>query len=199
MTYSAKNGLALHKWTNLHKWTDLAQMRRDTHEILCFLQNIRLFPSQRCWKYQEILQMLHSYSCFYFTRARKKVTLYSKSPFCVKIGSKFFLANLPMILPIRGGGHGHLVMHTANEGPVRIQYKWQIPISVFPEVKLCRLLISKTEFYCSVSYFLHPYICERFIYFQDRCRPILGICKSLIDTWMWKLGLRPRNSQKRNT
>ncbi len=29
--------------------------------------------------------------------------------------------------------------------------------------------------------------------------PILGIYKSLIDTWMWKLWLRPRNSQNRNT
>ena len=28
--------------------------------------------------------------------------------------------------------------------------------------------------------------------------PIVGIYKSLTDTWMWKLGLRPRNSQKRN-
>ncbi len=31
------------------------------------------------------------------------------------------------------------------------------------------------------------------------CGPILWIYKSLTDTWMWKLGLRPRNSQKRNT
>ncbi len=28
--------------------------------------------------------------------------------------------------------------------------------------------------------------------------PILGIYKSLTDTWMWKLGLRPRNSHNRN-
>ncbi len=28
---------------------------------------------------------------------------------------------------------------------------------------------------------------------------ILGIYKSLTDTWMWKLGLKPWNSQKRNT
>jgi hypothetical protein len=28
--------------------------------------------------------------------------------------------------------------------------------------------------------------------------PILGIYKSLTDTWMWKSGLRPRYSQKRN-
>ncbi len=30
------------------------------------------------------------------------------------------------------------------------------------------------------------------------CRPILGLYKLLTDTWMWKLGLRPRYSQKRN-
>ncbi len=35
-------------------------------------------------------------------------------------------------------------------------------------MKLCSLLTSKTEFYCAVSQFLHSYICERFIYFQDR-------------------------------
>jgi hypothetical protein len=27
--------------------------------------------------------------------------------------------------------------HTANEGPVRIQYKCLVPIYVFPEMKLC--------------------------------------------------------------
>ena len=32
---------------------------------------------------------------------------------------------------------------------------------------------------------------------EEICGPILGIYKSLTDTWMWKLGLRPRNSQKR--
>ncbi len=31
------------------------------------------------------------------------------------------------------------------------------------------------------------------------CEPILGIYKSLTDSWIWKLGLRPRNSQKMNT
>jgi hypothetical protein len=33
---------------------------------------------------------------------------------------------------------------------------------------------------------------------EEVCRLILGIYKSLKDTWMWKLGLRPRYSQKRN-
>jgi hypothetical protein len=39
------------------------------------------------------------------------------------------------------------------------------------------------------------------IFLQKIRRPILGIYKSLTvtDTWMWKLGLRPRYSQKRNT
>ncbi len=34
---------------------------------------------------------------------------------------------------------------------------------------------------------------------REICGPLLGIYKALTDTWMWKLGLRPRNSQKRNT
>ncbi len=33
---------------------------------------------------------------------------------------------------------------------------------------------------------------------EEICGPILGIYKSLTDTWMWKVGLRPRYSQKRN-
>ncbi len=34
---------------------------------------------------------------------------------------------------------------------------------------------------------------------KEICGPILGIYKLITDTLMWKLGLRPRNSQKRNT
>jgi hypothetical protein len=34
---------------------------------------------------------------------------------------------------------------SAIEGPVRIQYKWLVPIYVFPEMKLLGLVISKTE------------------------------------------------------
>jgi hypothetical protein len=35
--------------------------------------------------------------------------------------------------------------YTANEGPVRIQYKCLVPIYVFPEMKLCSLVICETE------------------------------------------------------
>ncbi len=35
--------------------------------------------------------------------------------------------------------------HTANEGPVRIQYKCLVSIYVPQETKLCSLVISKTE------------------------------------------------------
>jgi hypothetical protein len=34
---------------------------------------------------------------------------------------------------------------TANEGPVRIQFKCLVPIYVFPEMKLRGLVTSKTE------------------------------------------------------
>ncbi len=36
------------------------------------------------------------------------------------------------------------------------------------------------------------------ILLEEIYRPILGLYKSLTDTWMWKLGLTPRYSQKRN-
>jgi hypothetical protein len=53
-------------------------------------------------------------------------------------------------------------------------------------------------------------MCERFILYipwiglsilccRKICAPILRIYKSLTDTWMWKLGLRPRNSFFGNT
>ncbi len=56
--------------------------------------------------------------------------------------------------------------YTANEGPVRIQYKCLVPIYVFPEMKL---LFPKQNYYVlsPSSYFLHSYICERFIYIHD--------------------------------
>ncbi len=38
-----------------------------------------------------------------------------------------------------------LYLCTANEGPVRIQYKYLVPIYVFPEMKLRVLIFSKTE------------------------------------------------------
>ncbi len=54
------------------------------------------------------------------------------------------------------------------------------------------------------SQFSHSCVCEQFIqyiprigphiFLQHDSRPILGIYKSLTDTWMWKLGLTPRNS-----
>jgi hypothetical protein len=59
------------------------------------------------------------------------------------------------------------------------------------------------------SQFPHSCVCERFICIFPRsvslfcwrkyaCIPILGLYKSLTDTWMLKLVLRPRYSQKRN-
>jgi hypothetical protein len=54
------------------------------------------------------------------------------------------------------------VLHTANEGLVIIQYKCLVPIYVFPEMKMCSIVISET------GQFLHSRICERFTYTQDR-------------------------------
>ncbi len=73
----------------------------------------------------------------------------------------------------------------------------------FKSEPISRRAISRQQ-----SQFLHSCVYERFmciptidlpILLQEICGPILGIYKSFTDTWMWKLGLRPRNSQKRNT
>ncbi len=53
------------------------------------------------------------------------------------------------------------------------------------------------------SRFPHSCVCERLyistialpILLQEVCGPILGIYKSLTDTWMWKLGLRPHKPE----
>ncbi len=39
----------------------------------------------------------------------------------------------------------HLSIRTANEGPVKIQYKCLVMIYVFPAIKLRDLVTSKTE------------------------------------------------------
>jgi hypothetical protein len=57
---------------------------------------------------------------------------------------------------------GENILYTANDWPVRIKYKSLVPIYVFPEMKL---LFPKQN---NVSQFLHAYICERFLYIQDR-------------------------------
>jgi hypothetical protein len=62
------------------------------------------------------------------------------------------------------------------------------------------------------SQFPHSCVCERFIYSHNRSANsaagkyvngsweyINGSQNGLTDTWMWKLGLRPRNSQKKKT
>ncbi len=58
------------------------------------------------------------------------------------------------------------------------------------------------------SQFPHSCVYERFMCSHDGsaysaagntvCGPILGIYQSRTDTWMWKLGLWPRNSRKMN-
>ncbi len=67
---------------------------------------------------------------------------------------------------------------------------------IFPE-KEYRGLSLNFHIHVSVSELYIPTMGPSFL-LEEICEPILGIYKSLTDTWMWKLRLRPRNSQKRN-
>jgi hypothetical protein len=61
---------------------------------------------------------------------------------------------------------------TANEEPVRIHYKSLVPIYVLPEMKLCSLLISKTD-YNVLSPNSYTYISVRNLYFSRNCLSFL--------------------------
>ncbi len=73
----------------------------------------------------------------------------------------------------------------------------KISKQIFPE-KEYRGLSPNFHIHASVS---HLYISTigLLILLEEICKPILGLYKSLTDTWMLKFGLRPRYSQKRNT
>jgi hypothetical protein len=66
---------------------------------------------------------------------------------------------------------------------------------IFPEKKLCGHS-PNFHIHMSVSDLYIPELLP--ILLQEICGPILGIYKSFTDTRMCILGLRPRNSQKRN-
>ncbi len=69
---------------------------------------------------------------------------------------------------------------------------------IFPEKELCGY---SPNFHSHVSLGdLHILMIDLPILLQEICGQILGIAYILLtDTWMWKLGLRPRNSQERNS
>jgi hypothetical protein len=80
------------------------------------------------------------------------------------------------------------LIHTANEGPMRIQYKCLVPIYVFPEMKL---LFPKQNYNIpSPSSYTLIYLCKIYIFpglvclfcCREICGPILGIYKLLMDT-----------------
>ncbi len=79
-------------------------------------------------------------------------------------------------------------IHTANEGPVRIEYKCLVPIHAFPEMKL---FFPKQNYnVLSPSSYTHVSVRDLYIFpgsvclfcCREICGLILGIYKSLTDT-----------------
>ncbi len=85
-------------------------------------------------------------------------------------------------------------LHTANDGPVRIQQKCLVPIYVFPETVQPCYFQNRYMMFCLPIRTLIYSICERFIYCivfpgavclfccSQICGPILRIYKSPTDT-----------------
>jgi hypothetical protein len=66
------------------------------------------------------------------------------------------------------------IKYTANEGPVRIQYKCLVPIYVFPEMKL--LFPKHNDNVLSPSFYTHISVRDSYIS-RIICGQILGIYK----------------------
>ncbi len=78
-------------------------------------------------------------------------------------------------------------IHRQNQDQVHTATK--IPFDVFPLFRELHGLSPNFHIYVSVSDLYIPHIsCSRV------GRSMVGIYKSLTDTWMWKFGLWPRNS-----
>ena len=96
---------------------------------------------------------------------------------------------------------------TANERPVRIQYKCPVPSYVFLEMKL----LCPKQNYNLLSPSSHTLICERFIYFQDRSaysaagkhvarswKYINGSQTHECGNWEWGCAIPRKGIRKRN-
>jgi hypothetical protein len=96
----------------------------------------------------------------------------------------------------------HVAFIVAPPSPLHAPYttlqrqNTEISKQIFPE-KEYRGLSPSFHIHVSVSD-LYNLTIGLPILLEEICRPILGLYKSLTDI-MWKLGLRPRYSQKRNT
>ncbi len=95
---------------------------------------------------------------------------------------------------LRTGGGGRGAIRTVGPGKYTLQRQnTENSKQIFPAKELQGLQ----------SQFLHSCFCERFILYipvislpillqENRCSNVVGIYRSLTDTWMWKVGLRPR-------
>jgi hypothetical protein len=90
-----------------------------------------------------------------------------------------------------------LQKQTSNKCTTLQRQNAEISKQIFPE-KDYRGLSPNFHINASVSDLYIPMISLP-ILLEEICRPILGLYKSLTDTWMLKLRLRPHYSQKRNT
>ncbi len=108
--------------------------------------------------------------------------------------TRALIANGPVTKGPSHKGNNHCVMRCYVMGPLVMHCRDKMP-KIWNKYSQKRNIgasvpISVSELYIPTMGL--PFLLEKI------CGPILGIYKSLTEKWMWKLGLRPRNSQKSN-
>jgi hypothetical protein len=88
---------------------------------------------------------------------------------------------------------------------LQMKDRWECLVPIYVSQKWNCYFQNRIKMFClpvpTLIYLWEIYIFPRSVYLlfcREICGPILGLYKALTDTWMWELGLRLRNSQKRN-
>ncbi len=113
-------------------------------------------------------------------------------------------------------GAGGKLIHEKNK---KQKISWHCPFKgiVLPDTQLCTLQRDNTEYLkqifpgkelrgCSPNSYIHVSVSDLYIpllglslfFCRKKGGPNVGIYRSRTDTWMWKLGTRPRNSFSKN-
>ncbi len=192
-------------WSAVYRIPDLFNVQKCAEKFFHIVKNIHWQKSflHTCTK--KSYKYLRSY-----TICTQSLSFFNSVQVLLRLNVHFFFNEWIMIGDGREFGFGVTINLCVNPSTMIFtphslitslhtlqRQNTEISKQIFPEKKY-RGLSHNFHIHASVSD-LYITTIGLPILLEEICRPILGLYKSLTDTWMWNLGLRPRYFQKRNT